>query len=559
MDVSAGRSKKRDLMSKINAANDKIGDDFKKRTLDAAYFDGETSDADILLNVKLFKQAMADLMLPEVEPYTTLEAINFTALKKLIDEEDEQYLKNTGKAKKRSIEDRKLFFEKNVTPILCERYAIVDKSLYFKELWGYWRKVGSAEEIDIIVKIAGYMIPQLNITSASNILSGAVESVVSIIGRSRPSTSSQIQFNDCVFDPASGMSQETPSSFPRFIFNVDVWDDVANGVDEVGEVDDLLLHLSNGDEETKRCLIDRLSMAFITDAKMKVKLDSKAVIFFGASGKNGKSTFVDLLSRAFNRECVQESFELSSFEGVNLVSLKSNLLFICPDASGVHVQANVAASVKMAVTSDPISVKALYKMPETVIPLAQIVICSNSMPKAEDKSRGWDRRLEWYEVKEKLERDDAWFRAIRSERASRYLRYILLKNAEKLIKQDGPIIPSPQVVESSKGYDELNRNVSAWLSARADETNATPQAFINRMPSAKMFEDYQKWCEDNGEISLQIGNFNSIVAAETNAKRKMVTLYKGTDKEAFEWWQVTSNAKDKLLATTAYVKCWVVE
>ena len=488
-----------------------------------------------------------------------LAQIDFPAINRLaIDEAKTHPYDRTGQPKWTASECS-MFLEMYVLSALLERFIIVDDSLYFKELWGYWREVGVAATAKTVAMMAALMVEPLPIVPSSRVVTGLTSSFDTLVRKSILKGDTTIQFNDCVLTSNCELTQKAPERFPRFIFDFNIYDTIVNGK-PVPEVDDLLSHLANGDPEVTQCLIDRLSMIFVTSASNKLKLGPKAIMLYGPTGENGKSTLAKLLIRAMrNENCGSFSFE--QFTGYAVAEVADNLLLVDMDASSVHVSPDISTALKRAITADEMTVRRIYRSPETVTPFTQFVVCTNAMPKAEDKTRGWDRRLEWYEVKEKLVKDDKWFEAVESQEAADYLLAKLIRNAVRLVAEGTQIETPTVIVENNKAYSELNQNIESWLEHEVAKRDGVGNAidFLNRKPSAFVYESYEVWCKENGETPLGLTKFNQTVSAKTGLIRKNTVLGATTDPEAFAWWQEHTSSEERFTTTKAYVKCWVHE
>lgn len=510
---------------------------------------------------RLFGESMKliNITKDEFEVAKCLVQINFASMNRCARESEENFKqKNYGKAKRWTDRECSEFLETHLLPALLERFIIIGDDLYFKEIWGYWRRAGSVSTLRKITTLAALMLEPLPLIPSSRSVTNLFNSVRMFAEKSVIDEDTTIQFNDCVITSDCELTQDPPTTFPRFIFDFDIWDTV-NSEDSVPEVDDLILHLANGDKEVAQCLLDRLSMTFVINAAKKNLLEPKVILLYDPTGENGKSTFANLLMRALrNENCA--SFSFSTFCNYELAKLRNNILLIDADASSVHVSPEVSTAIKTAVTADSMTVRRIYHDPESVRPLCQFLICTNAMPKAEDKTRGWDRRLEWYEVKEKLVREKAWFEVLNSREAADYLLAKLIKNAVRIAAAGKPIHQPDVVRDANTAYSNLNKNVRPWIAAECSSHNVERlEDVFDRMPSAKVYEDYKTWCLENAETPLGITNFNAIIGSETPFVKKYAQITPDKNPEAFSWWQEHTSTPDKFTATKALVMCWVRE
>ena len=508
----------------------------------------------------LIQRAMTQLAMDESvgEIAQCLAQLDFVKVNEIAYEREENYRQtHYGKELKWTNGECSELLETYVLPALLERFALVADILYFKEGWNYWRRVGDITHVPKIAAMSALMVEPLGLVPSSRAIVSLGKSFETFLPRTVAKGDTTMQFNDCVINPNGELTQEPPTTFPRFIFDFNIYDTIVNGK-PVPEVDDLLLHLANKDKKVAQHLVDRLSMTFVTSVSNKLKLGPKAVMLYGPSGENGKSTLAKLLIRALrNRNCCSFSFE--DFKGYALSDLYDNILLVDMDASSVHVSPEVSTSLKRAITSDEMSVRRIYRSPETITPLCQFLVCTNVMPKAEDKTRGWDRRLEWFEVKDRLVRDKKWFDVIESREAADYFLAKLIKNAVRLIKE-GKELKAPDIVlANNRGYASLNQNVRSWIDSEIEENGAKkPTDVLNRMPSALVYDNYETWCKENGETPLGITKFNQAVLGETGLIRKQIQIDCERDPKAFEWWQTQGDDPSKRIgATKAIVMCWI--
>lgn len=559
VDVKTGKDRSSSLNDRYDTLDEENCVERQSRIHKLAYIDVRDEEA-LAITHELYERMSMRVPTDAVEKNVVrlLMEINFAEIDRLAQEAGKTHsYDRTGKPKW-SDKECAQFLDEYLLPALIERFIIVGERIYFKTMWGYWHNVGSRDVTKKLVTIAVLMVETLELTTTSRLVSSFSMAFDTFATRSAINANAIIQFNDCQITENCVVTQEPPSAFPRFIFDFDAWDAITSK-DAIPEVDDLLLHLANGDKEVMQCLVDRLSMVFVTSVPNKLKLDPKAIMLYGPTGKNGKSTLAKLLMRALrNRNC--KSFPFSDFCGYEAASVRDNLLLIDSDASSVHVSPDVSTTLKLAITADTMTVRQIYQKPESVTPLCQFLICTNAMPKSDDKTRGWDRRLEWFEVKEKLLRDETWFDVIGSQAAADYLLGKLIRNAAKLVAKGEPIHVPDVILNSNDVYSDSNKNVCAWIACelKRRKKKDAKDAF-DRMPSAKLHADYETWCEENAETPLGITKFNQIFSAETGLVKRFGQIRADRNPEAFEWWQANTKSEDRLTATKASVMCWTRE
>lgn len=120
-----------------------------------------------------------------------------------------------------------------------------------------------------------------------------------------------IQFDDCYLEEGVLKEGFYEEGFARFTIKRKVWEAVSTGkvTKHVKEVDQLLFHLCNYDQATFNRIRDVISTVFLNSKYYKSRYNFSPRIV-GKDGANGKSTFQDLISRAFNCDDRLRSYSL---------------------------------------------------------------------------------------------------------------------------------------------------------------------------------------------------------------------------------------------------------
>ena len=414
--------------------------------------------------------------------------------------------------------------------VVSKRFKIFDDELFFVEDTLFLRKLGSVSRLSVIALVICKYYSSEFFIDVSSRRCVVVEENLKKLSTADAGVESVIQFNDCMFTQNGEMRTLANGIYPRYTFNRYIADVLSAGKPSavVPEVDDLILHLANGDEEVADHLVSRMAMSLIASQGLKNKLDAKCVFLYGPTAGNGKSTFADLLERAFHHENFK-AFSIANFEGYYVAETAKALLMVDDDATEVYLSSDVAAKLKQVITADTISMRQIYKSPVSFRPYTQLLVCTNSIPKAEDKTMGWARRIEIFEVKERLVRDDAWFDRIRSDEAAEYMFEKLALRALEIAKLKGRIkVPQP-IEKAAIEYRESNRNIPTWLE-RLDGGND----WLVGKPIGYTYEEYEKWCTVGNEAPLGKVKFTQLVAAETGLKRKNARIT-SKDGDVFVW------------------------
>lgn len=325
-----------------------------------------------------------------------------------------------------------------------------------------------------------------------------------------------IQFDDCQI--VDGVAQSGfCDGFPRFSIKRKVWKALSTGkpTKVVQAVEDLFLHLCNYDAQTVNRLKDVLSVIFLNAKKFKSIYNFSPRIV-GLDGENGKSTFHNLLNRAFNvgasTNCT--TFALQKLDERDTAYKVLNALVAIDGDSSSKIISEAAASMFKSVTSgDTVDVRALFKESENIEAMCMLIEFSNDFPKSSDKSSAYLRRLELircdYQLKNgpayaigpnskpaKINLTKEWFDEINSEEAAQYLIEMLILRAMK-ISQTGEISPkSDHMIQLLKDYAYSNNSALAFFdSVGAERIVGYSVKEIKRL--------YSEWCDEHDAAEMK--------------------------------------------------------
>lgn len=143
--------------------------------------------------------------------------------------------------------------------------------------------------------------------------------------------------------------------------------------------------VSCNDEEVITLLLDIIAYCFIPGNPWQ-----KTFFIFG-SGGNGKGTYFNLITKIYGSDKVEFKTwqELSSAKG--RASIIDKLIVLCNDINDTFIKEPQA--LKTLVSCEPQTVKYLYQDEFTAIFNGKIISSGNAIPRVNDTSNGWQRRL----------------------------------------------------------------------------------------------------------------------------------------------------------------------
>lgn len=318
------------------------------------------------------------------------------------------------------------------------------------------------------------------------------------------SNNSIIQFLDCYIKEGKyfvGVSEDSPQwIIQRFLRPA-----IESGKHTVHSraVDMLIDHLTDFDIMTRHRLRDVLSTMYMNSASMKSKFGC-ALRIFGSSGANGKSKFLDLLIRSVGYDCVASVSVQDLDNDRSVYSAASAMLAVDDDAPSNRITGLAASNFKKFTTGGPVKNRALYKEEVTVTPKCMMVIASNHLPRAEDKSEGFLRRWNLIEVKTRLhdryDLDEDWFKELDSDVSAQYVCEMLVLRFLELSNGDEMSPKSEAMLELDRRYAEDNNSAAAFVNDLGFEK-------IIGFSVREVRDHYESYCKEN-DLPVMQRQFN---------------------------------------------------
>ena len=379
---------------------------------------------------------------------------------------------------------------------------------------------------------------------------------------------SVIQFDDCYIRDGKVHEGFYSEGFARFTIKRKVLKAIKNRKTSVysKELDELMLHLCNYDEQTKERFLDVMSTVFLNNAEFK-QLYNFSPRIVGKDGRNGKSVFKSVIEKAFGGHTSSNvaAFRMSRLDDPRtLYHVVHALVAIDGDSSTKQINEDAAEAFKCITTGDPISVRALYGEEKEVPAMTMMIEFSNDFPMSADKSAAYLRRLEFIRCDYQLITDKSelgpnskmpqiklsqeWFNAIRSEIAAQYLIESLLIRSQR-IRETGEISPkSDQMKAMLTLYSYENNSALAFY----EEFGA--DKIVGRTVK-EIKELYRSWCEEN-DLTIMKRKFIETLESQGLKRERVSFRNLSTESEQFRHcqsgnhrivaWQFASNARNKL-------------
>lgn len=394
--------------------------------------------------------------------------------------------------------------------------------------------------------------PISSIISANEAIA-AINSFKRMLSYSNSYKESVIQFDDCYIRDGKVHEGFYSEGFARFTIKRKVLKAIKNRKTSVHskELDELMLHLCNYDEQTKERFLDVMSTVFLNNAEFK-QLYNFSPRIVGKDGRNGKSVFKSVIEKAFGGHTSSNvaAFRMSRLDDPRtLYHVVHALVAIDGDSSTKQINEDAAEAFKCITTGDPISVRALYGEEKEVPAMTMMIEFSNDFPMSADKSAAYLRRLEFIRCDYQLitdkselgpnskmpliELNQEWFNAIRSEIAAQYLIESLLIRSQR-IRETGEIGKrSDQMHAMLTMYSYENNSALAFY-----EEFGADQIVGRTVKEIK--EKYRSWCDEN-DLTVMKKKFIETLESQGLKRARVSFRNLSVDSDQFYYCQVSDH------------------
>ena len=425
-----------------------------------------------------------------------------------------------GRIDKKSLADVMIFHLRNLFYEARVRYDLKSKTLFFRDYLSDGALIVETIENLDSRDMSDFLYELLHDYLSVDDIDLIVKNVMRFITKEITSNN-VIQFLDCHVE--NGIVKEgfyDGSARFTILRSVKSAVDKNRPIKRVKEIDQLLMHLCDYDEDTYARFIALLSTIFLNSRFYKSRI-FPSIRIFGQSGANGKSLFADVMKNAFNASNTT-STSISRLNDQHILEKTlQSLVAIDQDLSSSKINSEASANFKAIVTGDILSSRQIYGSSRDIVPMCLLVIFCNNLPVTSDKTDAFNRRLNIIRCPKRLldtaefKINDNWFRKVRSEEAAQYLIELLLVESQKysVKKKDFP--------ERSEAMQMMNE------SYRLENDSATMfvqdvglDAIVGKQVK-EVKDHYEKWCEENDQTVLK-RQFNESLSEKFDLEAKSV-------------------------------------
>jgi len=280
-------------------------------------------------------------------------------------------------------------------------------------------------------------------------------------------------------------------------------------------LDHMLMRVFCGDYQLYKLFEEMLGYCLIKNCRMQ-----KIFIFFG-EGNNGKSTLLRVITSFIGRGNYT-TLSLQDLEkNFRPAELENKLVNLGDDIPATTIKDS--SLLKSISSGENVLVERKNKDPFILRNYATLIYTTNKMPRVNDKSYGFYRRLVLIPLDAKFNKDDPDYdpdiaQKVVTEEARSYLLNMAVRGLHRMLK-DG-FTTSDKVEKAIETYKEKSSTTLSWIAE-----NAISDKYLLSKSTATLYFEFKSWCENEGienipkqrSFSEEVGKQFSFVAGK--AKR----------------------------------------
>ena len=215
------------------------------------------------------------------------------------------------------------------------------------------------------------------------------------------------------------------------------------------------------------------------------------IFFLVGSGKNGKSTFVNML-RNFVKSLTSE-ISLDRFnDDTSLMHLSGKLLNISDDINSEYIEKS--GKLKLLSAGNSIDIRPIYSAPVSLKNTATFILTANELPVFKDKTNGLYRRLVIvpfdFTVDTKNPNLDS---LLSTDNAKSYLLKLALNGVKRIEENNYEMSDVPKINDAIEEYKKETDSLYDFLQNIGE---------ISGLWFTDVFAKYERFCYDNFHESL---------------------------------------------------------
>lgn len=255
------------------------------------------------------------------------------------------------------------------------------------------------------------------------------------------------------------------------------------------DLDKMLNRVFVGDKDVINLFDEMVGYMLIKHARYRA-----GFMLFG-SGKNGKSTILDLLKR-FIGQRNHTTIELDKLtDRFSTAELEHKLANIGDDINNVPLKNT--GTLKKLFTGESLQVERKGERPFTLTPYAKMIFSMNELPATYDRSEGLYSRLIFIPFNASFSATDPDFDPniadkIMTEEGLSYLLNRAIKGAQRLMAR-GEFTRPESVDKMMDGYRKMNSIVLSWMEDVGQDIE-----YVLGTPTDQLYSEFSDWCSMSG-------------------------------------------------------------
>jgi len=279
---------------------------------------------------------------------------------------------------------------------------------------------------------------------------------------------------------------------------------------ECNVVDEVLDRISCHDPDLRSLLEEAPGYALFR------RSEYGAAFFLTGFGKNGKSTYLDMVKRLLGNENYSALSFKSLDERFKTAELVGKLANIGDDIGKTFIEDN--SVFKNIATGNTINVERKGEDPFDFEPFAKLFFSANDMPRIRDVSDGLARRLWLIPFNAKFSKDDPDYDPfiidkLRDPAAMERFLFLSVMALKRVIRNKGLTEPGAVLQEKSR-YEKRNNPIKLFLE---------DHEVLDRS-SREMHQVYNVWCRENGYQAMSIYEFSSEICRQLGYETKRIRI-----------------------------------
>lgn len=249
------------------------------------------------------------------------------------------------------------------------------------------------------------------------------------------------------------------------------------------------------------------------------------IFFLTGSGANGKSTFVEMITKWTGD--LSSHVDIANFDdGTSLASLIGKIVNVADDVDAIYLEKS--KNLKTMASGNTVGARAIYSQPITLKNTATLIFTANEPPVFKDKSDGIGRRLVIIPFENKVKTciynlDEL----LSSDNAKSYLLNLALQGVKRIYANKLEMSTSETIEQATKQYYLDNDSVMAYL-------NDYPA--IDNNPIGSVYEAYEEFCEDSNlkavsrtKFSRRLSSLGYTIQSTTMLGKKVRVIRKNEE------------------------------